>query len=419
MALKVLEIENYHIEEIWSESVECFFVKKHLDLKRRTEVTEYSVTVYRDFVKNETSMRGSSAVQIYPGMEQEEILKELAGAYYAASLVCNPYYELISGQKAEMIASKSQFAKMSLDENMKLITEALFAADTEEEVFLNSSEVFLRHKKHHILNSKGVDVGYEVHDVWGEYVVQCVTPQDVETYHQFSYRDMETEALRKEVEEAIRTTRARAQAFNAPKAGEYALILSENHVRTLLTYYLSRSNTSLVYQKYSNYEVGTKVQGEDVQGDALTILLKAKDPYSIEGIPMRDRVLVENGELKVLHGGARFAYYLGIEPTGRYQSIAVPIGEIPLEELKREPYLHVISFSDFQMDDFTGYFGGEIRLAYLYDGETVTLVTGGSVNGNLLEVQGRLRFSKERYSSANYEGPLAVRMEGVKVAGEV
>ena len=95
----------------------------------------------------------------------------------------------------------------------------------------------------------------------------------------------------------------------------------------------------------------------------------------------------------------------------------MPVGSRTLEELKSIAYLHIVSFSDFQMDAFSGHFGGEIRLAFLYDGEKVTPVTGGSVNGSILEAQGHMFFSRERYRDENYEGPFAVRIEGVKVAG--
>lgn len=416
--LRETGIETYRIEEKAQESLECFFIRKKLDLKRRTDLTDIHVTVFRPFEKDGQKMLGSSAVNIYPGMAGEEIRQKLQDAFDAAALVCNPYYELNEGTKEEPVAAGGGFAGRSLEENMKQMAQALYAPDTQEDVFLNSAEIFAKRTVCHILNSKGVDVSYETYSVSGEYVAQCVSPQDVETYHSFAYRDADTEGLRRDAQEALAMTRARAEAVRAPKAGEYAVLLSGKHMHTLMSYYLSRSETAMVYQKYSNYQVGAAVQGDDIGGDALTIWLKALDPYSLEGIPMKDRMLMEEGTLRTLHGGSRFAYYLGIEPTGNYGCISVPTGSTPLEELKFRPYLHIVSFSDFQMDDFSGHFGGEIRLGFLYDGEKVTPVTGGSVNGSILDVQGRMVFSKERYETENYEGPFAVRIEGVKVAGE-
>ena len=86
--------------------------------------------------------------------------------------------------------------------------------------------------------------------------------------------------------------------------------------------------------------------------------------------------------------------------------------------MKKEPYLQVVNFSDFQMDDFTGHFGGEIRLAFLFDGEKVTPVTGGSINGSIIDSQSSMLLSKEMQVEDGYEGPLAVCFDNIPVAGE-
>lgn len=416
-----LNIELYRITERIQESVECFFIRKKLDLKRGTDLTDYAVTVFRAFEKEtpqgKEKMLGSSVVNIHPGMAAEEIREVLAQAYQAAALVCNAYYELNAGKQEAFVPADSGLAGQSLEESARQMAEALYAPDTSEEVFINSAEIFAQRVVQRIINSRGVDVSYETYSVSGEYVVQCVVPQDVETHHQFAYRDADTAALRKAVEEALAMTRARAKAKNPPKAGTYTILLSGEQMRTVLGYYVKRASTGLVYQKYSNYEIGTAAQGQDIEGDVLTIYLKAKEPYSAEGLPMKDRLLLDGGTVRTLHGGCRFAYYLGVEPTGEYRCISVPTGSRTLEELKEGPYLHIVSFSDFQMDELTGHFAGEIRLAFLYDGKTVTPVTGGSVNGSILETQGHMTFSKERYQDERYEGPYAVRIEGVQVAG--
>ena len=128
-----------------------------------------------------------------------------------------------------------------------------------------------------------------------------------------------------------------------------------------------------------------------------------------------------SNQVKVLiqfNGNARFEYYLGVEPTGFFSAVKLDNGTKAFEEMKKEPYLYVVSFSDFSMDSLSGYFGGEIRLAYIFDGEKVTPVTGGSVSGNLLELQKDMAFSTERYKDKNYDGPFAVEFHGVAVAGK-
>ncbi len=415
-------IHDYTINEVSQESVECFFIRRKLDLKRRTNLLEYTVTVFCPFEKENgaegnSSMLGSSSVQIFPEMDEEEIASAIRSAYHGASFVANPWYELVSGTTQALVPSNGTLAEQSPEENMKKMAEALFAADTQDAVFLNSAEIFSKRIIKRIVNARGVDVSYEICEISGEYVVQCNAPQDVETYHQFSYRDLDTEALRKDVEEALEMTQARAKAKVAPKAGKYRVILSGEEMRTFFQYYINRAGAGMIYQKYSSYQTGMQVQGEEVKGDELTIILKAKDPYSQEGIPMKDRTLLEKGVLRTIHGDSRFAHYLKIEPTGTYTSISVPVGTMPMAQMKSGCYLHIVSFSDFQMDPFTGYFGGEIRLAFLCDGSTVTPVTGGSVNGSIMDVQGNMVFSQERYKNGKYEGPFAVSLEEIPVAG--
>ncbi len=416
-ALTQLGIELYQIEQVKNESLECFFVRKNLDLKRSTSTEDYTVTVYCAFEKDGRKLLGSSQTNVYVGMEDAEITEALKKAAYAASLAGNPYYELYEGKQAEFVPSTAKVANQPLEKSMEAMVGAIYAEDTREDVFINSVEVFIARGTRHIVSSAGVDVSFGTCSVTGEYIVQCPAPQDVETMHPFSYADADAEALRAEVKESIEMTRARAQATTAAPTGEYPVIISGGNVATLMRYYLMRSDASLVYQKISSFQPGDNVQGEDIQGDKLTLVLKAKDPYSNEGIPMEDRTLIENGQLKMLQGATRFARYLGIEPTGSYRSVEVPVGSTPLETLKSGKYLHVITFSSFDMNPFTGYFGGEIRLAFLCDGETVTPVTGGSISGSLLEAQKHMTFSAEKYESADYTGPFAVKIEGVSVAG--
>ena len=417
-ALMALNIETYAVSETQTQSAEAFFVRRRLDLQRSTRLTDYSVTVCRPFERDGARMLGSCAVPVYPGMDEDELREALASTYHAASLVCNPYYELYAGEREDFVPSRSAFAGKTPEENLRETADALFAADVREDVFLNSAEIFATRKLNRVVNSRGVDVSWESCQVQGEYVAQCVAPADVETHHQFLFLEPDAAALRAEVETALAQTRDRASASAPPRAGEYTVILSAEHMSTLLSYYTDHASAGLIYQKYSDYAVGMAVQGDNIRGDALTIVLKATQPYDPEGIPLRDRTLMEGGVLRAIQAGSRFAYYLGIEPTGAYRSIEVPVGDAPLAELKAQPHLHIVSFSDFQVDTFSGHFGGEIRLAYLYDGEQTRVVTGGSVNGSLLKAQEHMVFSRERYKTAGYDGPFAVAIQNVAVAGE-
>ncbi|SHO51729.1 metallopeptidase TldD-related protein [Anaerocolumna xylanovorans] len=416
-ALQKNNIGHYLINEVTTESVELFFIRRRLDIRREKSVHDYSLTVYRDFEKDGKKMRGSSAIGIYNGMTEEELDQAIKEAYYAASFVCNLYYELPKGKKEEFIPSTSKLASMPLTESAMLMTEALFAEDTKDDVYLNSAEMFLEKSVIHILNSEGIDVSYDKYTASGEFVAQCPSPMDVETYQSFHYTEPDTTALKEKVKYTLETTKARAVAVAAPKSGEYKVIISGHFVSTIFDYYMDRSSAALIYPGYSNYTKGCKVQGENVTGDLLSINLIANEPYSTEGIKLIDRPLVTAGELNTIHGNSRFSHYLNTEPTGIYSQIKVQGGSKSFEEMKTGKYLHVVNFSDFQMDSFSGHYGGEIRLAFLCDGETVTPVTGGSINGSILETHGSLTLSKELQKEKGYEGPFAIAFEKVNVAG--
>ena len=86
--------------------------------------------------------------------------------------------------------------------------------------------------------------------------------------------------------------------------------------------------------------------------------------------------------------------------------------------MKKGKVLDIVSFSAFECDPMSGDFGGEIRIAYLYENGKRTVLTGGSISAKVFDVHGDYVFSKDRYKSYYYEGPYAVRLKDVSVAGE-
>ena len=245
-ALNALGVEQYVITEKHTDSLEAFYVKKNLDLTRRADTTVRTVRVFRPFEKDGERMLGNSEATIRPGMSEEEIRTALAGAWYAAQFVANPWYPLPKGVQAPPKADTGGFGGKSLAENMKAVAQALFAEDTAQDVFLNSAEIFAVKRSRRVINSRGVDVSWDACEVRGEYVCQCPAPQDVETYHQFCCREPSPEALRAEVRHALAMTKARAQAVTVPKTGTYALVLDREQVGTLLSYYVDRSNSGMI-----------------------------------------------------------------------------------------------------------------------------------------------------------------------------
>ena len=416
-ALGAAGVSVWNIAGIHRKTAELYFIKKKLDLPRFNDILTYEVTVYRDGEEEGTKLRGQSVTYVVPGMTDEEIGRKIGDAYFAAQFAMNPFYELPDKVEAPHCESPSDLKDLPLEEIAERFAEAALAADNEPDAFLNSMEIFIYRKNFEIRASNGLHVSYDTDSVFGEFVTQCKEPEDVEQYRQFEYDSLVPEALTEKLKEGLRDARLRANAKEMPASGTYDILVTGDNIPELFDYYEARSHAGVLYSGYSTWKIGDDVQGENGGGERLNITLLAEAPYNTEGVPMTDRKLLSGGVLKTFHGPTRFCRYLGLEPTGDYGKIRVENGSVPLAELRKDGVLETVSFSDFQMDFFDGHFGGEMRLALLHkDGKAVP-VCGGSVNGSILDVQGKLIFSKEQYKSSRYEGPYAVLIPGVPVAG--
>ncbi len=417
-ALEAEGIATWRVREVREESSELFFVRRMLDQRRATDCRTFTVTVFRDGGGPDGLTRGSADVTLLASDGEDEMREALRGAYTAAGCAANPFYELPDPVSAPFVAKTGELATLPLEESGARMTAALFAADTREDAFLNSAELFVTRTVCRIRTSNGTDVSFSDAKVRGEFVVQCRLPEDVELHNTFSYGELETEALRAKVAEALRFVADRARATRTLPSGVYDVVLSGGAVATVLSFYVERSSAGMLYAKYTTWKPGDAVQGTGLRGEALDLTLFSDVPYDREGVPLRELPLLAGGTLRTVHGPSRFCRYLGVRPTGDCGGLRCGNGSVPFEALKKAPCLWAVAFSDFQTDALSGHFGGEIRLAYLLgeDG-SVRPVTGGSVNGSLFDAQADLRFSTERYATSDYVGPYAMRLPRVSVSG--
>jgi PmbA protein len=71
--------------------------------------------------------------------------------------------------------------------------------------------------------------------------------------------------------------------------------------------------------------------------------------------------------------------------------------------------------SGLQVDTFTDYIGGEIRLANYFDGKTITPVTGISITGSLKQVLSSIRLSTAAAVYDGYCGPEKAILQDMKI----
>lgn len=405
------KIDKFVITDEIRESSELFFVKKQLDLTRAKKVHEVSLTVYHEFEKDKKHYLGSSEVFLSPNDTKEILQKKILSAWELGAYVENPYFELPTGQKNEMQVVETNLNSMDLIEAAKEMAKALYSEDIEKDAFVNSSEFFATKKTVRIINSSGCDVSYTKYGIDGEFVVQSNTlGKDVELHLQFEYDNLDTEAIKIKCREALHSVRDRALAEPAPKdLTGIPIILCDGAVGEFLDFYLQRANASNIYPGYSPFCEGYEICSE-CNKEKLNLTMVPDVPYSRDGVKMEKKIFIEDGIVKALHGRASYSSYINIPQAGLFTGIECGNGTVSLEEMKKTPYLMIKSFSDFQVDAMDGYFGGEFRLGYLFDGQKETIITGGTVSGNIFEAQKNLEFSVERYRDAKYSGPAAVKI---------
>lgn len=410
-------ISTFLINEDITESEEYFFIKKGLNVKRNKTVTKYEVTVYRDFYENDQFYRGSSSCVINKCMSIDEMNHAITQAYNAAMCVKNPYYKLPGGtQLFRADDNISQISSDSQNFSSEQIIHALYANDTDSHAFINSAELFFTLSKHRIINSNGVNLSFSEKKCLGEFIVQCTTPLDVELYESFEYSDLNNnvvDSLKDKVQNMLNKVKDRSKAKYLPELSAKTIILEGECVAELFEFFLIRSDASKIYPKHSNFELNHSVLPVNMDStennEKITIMLNPDTPFSREGIRLIKAPLIEDNILKCITGNAKFSFYLNVNPIGEYNRYILNPGKTSIHEFEKAPYLKIVNFSDFQMDDLSGQFGGEYRLAYYNDGTQSYPVTGGSISGNIFDIMNSISFSSETQTLSHYQGPLAIR----------
>lgn len=425
--LRESSVDEYKIIETKTEAEEVFLVKKSVDLTRSKEVHHFSVTVYKNFEDNGVKYKGSSTFNIHPSMKEEEIKKLIENGIFAAGFVKNEYYDIPKGTNEKVENLKSEFSKGKLSDWTPKLLEALYINDKEENGGVNSAEIFLNNHYKRILTSSGVDLSYESYEGMIEFITTWKEEgkEEIELYKMLTFSDYDPTFISDNVKEMIFLAKERANAKDTVASGNYKVILSGEPVKEVLSYYVNKSSASSVYNEISTIKVGDLIQGKEVKGDLINLLLDPKIKNSVysapidnDGLVLSKITVIEDGKLKSYHGDLRHSYYLGTKPTGNIPNFVVGAGSKSIEDMKKEPYVELVTFSDFQMNSVTGEFGGEIRLGWYFDGKITKKITGGSLSGNIENIHHNIHLSKELQHNEEFVGPKAIEMFDLTVAGK-
>lgn len=415
------KVSAWKLIETETESCELFYVLKNLETNRATKTKDIALTIYVD----KEGVRGSSDVVIYPHMSEEEIKKVIEEGVFSASFAKNLFYEIPKGNDEELHFEVSNLSEKPFVNVIEDIVNAVFKADTHKEGWINSTEFFLYKKTIHIRNSNGVDASYEKY--YGNIEVIPTWKSDkeeVELYKMIEFGNLDLDYITNEVRDILLLAKLRSEAVNLPQGVKANILLSGEEVRQIINYFVSDLSYVAEYQHMSVSKIGESVQGEEIKGDKLNVKLVPylinsvrNAPVDRDGVVLKEIEVIKDGIALTRHGDYRFGYYLGeANPTGSYSNIKVECGSTSEKQLRKEPYIECLKFSGMQMDSFSGFFGGEVRLGIYFDGEKSYPVTGFSISGNIKVKRSELILSKEEISTSfGYEGPKYILVPGMDI----
>ncbi len=407
-----------------SDGAQGYFVSDRLEMIRAQDIVEINVVLYKDFMEEGEQFRGSVNLELYPTMTDREILQKIEFALKGASAVKNKWYPLPDPRKYKNIHAGyvSQFAEHDVFDWINLIADDVYRNHSSE-VDFNAAEIFLSKDIYHFVNSEGLEHSWTAYSGLAELVAAARGVEEaVEIFHLFSFSDYSRSWIDEKVKMQISLVRDRAKSIYLPVSGVFPVVLKGNAVFEFFDYFRYQSTAEAIFQGTSVFRKGKSLQNGN--GDPLTISIVpyiARSPYNTvvdtDGIRPEEVVIIENGVVKDITADIQFGTYLREHVTGMSRNIKVAPGTMKTLEFGDSPYLEAVEFSDFTVDRITGDFGGEIRLAYYFDGTTRRPVTGGSLTGSIGQNIDTLRMAEKTITDGSYSGPEFLYFSGVSITG--
>lgn len=411
-------VDGYRITEKATRSYELFFVHKKLETVRATDTVDTGVTVY----VNHDGKVGDSSFAVYRSMSEGDIEKKIAQAVSRAQLVSNEPYQLPEAGALDA-ALPTNMADKDMQALGLQIADAVFAADTLAGGSINACEIFIYRDTVHVVNSRGVDKTQRVCRVMIEAIPTFTTEKEsVELYEDYRFTALDAAKVTSEIAARMQEVKDRAQAVKPQTPLRVNVILRPQEIRELIGELAYDLNYASVYSHANLHK-----QGDDIQsggaGDKLTVTMKGvvagserSAYFDDDGAPLRDTCIIENGVVKNYFGASRFGQYLGVkEPSGSLRCAQLAAGTMSDKEMRAAPYVECASLSGLQLDLYNDYIGGEIRLAYYFDGQKTVPVTGISMSAKLSEVLAELRLSDRVDVDGAYEGPVRLLLKDVAI----
>lgn len=411
------QVTGWKIHIRSKESYELFFVKGALETLRCTDTCDKEVTVY----VNHGDFTGDAKFFVYPSTTDTQLRDAIREAVEKAKLIRNRRYTLAEPETGDF-AVESNFRDFDVTDLAAKISAEVFRASEIENGSLNSLEIFINRHHETVANSRGLRKTQTRYTSMVEAIpTYNGETQSVELYEQYNFSSLDSQALAKEIAGKMREVKARYEAVTPDFPLDCNVILGTEELAMLFLNIAGDLNYASVYSHSNLFSKGDAIQ-TNPKGDRIGITMDGRIPGSVrsamfdsDGLTLSPIRLVDSGTALNYYGDNRHGQYLGEIPTGSLRCLRADPGSLEPEELYTAPYLEIVSMSGLQVDFYSDYIGGEIRLAYYHDGSMVIPVTGISISGQLKDVLNHIRFTRALTLRDGYFGPEKALVPNIKI----
>ena len=409
------KVSDWLINEVETESNQAFYVLQKLETTRKQKTKEYSITVYHRHSENGVDYVGSSTFQVSHKLMKAELANKIDEAVFAASFIKNKAFSLVKGEKKKVWKEKDyEFEPFELIDKIANI----FFNETKNSVRLNALEIFNTKTTINLVNSQGINYKKTLNKV----NVEAIPSYDgelekVELYQYYTYDTIDFEKIKNDAIQALKDVATRYEAKGITEKKKIDIILKDQEVASFFSNLIEDFSYQGVYKHRTDKKIGDMIQ-KDAINDLLNVSLipnSKADAFDRDGIVLEPLKIIDQGKLVNYYGDNQYAQYLGIQPSGIMRKIKVEKGKLSKEKLTKNPYLDIVSLSGIQIDTYSNYIGGEVRLGIYFDGKNYYPLSGFSFSGNFENCLKTLVLSKEVIDTNNYQGPKYLKVSEMEI----
>ena len=405
-------ITDYELSIQKKDSRELFYVLKHLEINRAVKTDTCVAQVY----VSDDSTTGSSLVTITAADNVKTLNSKIDAAAKKAKAAKNNYYPLT--KKSNNIKDNDKFNK-DLNDIASNVAKAVFKADVYTDGWINSTEIFVSRFNNEFINSKGVKHTTNSFKI----EVECIPTwsnkkEEFELYKFYESNSIDYKQITNEVNEILNLSRDRSVA---KKIDEVDLpkdlpVLVKNDMRDRLVENLCAELCyRVIFTKQNHYNMLDTISNTKFDLTMKSEIKGCADSkkYDNHGVTLKSKKIIADGKAKDSFGDIQFGHYLGVKNiTGMFSVCELKADGVDFVD---KPHLIIETFSSPQLEENSGYWGGEVRLARYFDGNKYIPLTGFSISGNIYEDMKDVEFSKESATSNGYKGPKYFIFKGISI----